>query len=159
MTTWVLDVFLSFVCNRPISQIPRYTCPISHDAPFRTEMCTFMFWMVHSRIWAGVLCGLWMLSIILVLPDCCQFRDSRWMCKNAGEIWYFIFNHIHQSTIFETLTYVANEILFCWQGFTLYPHLSTYLCQQPTRSTYSTKFVWKSHCLMAIDVKCWHLVS
>ena len=36
--------------NRPISQIPQYTCPISHNAPFRTEMCIFLFWMVHCRI-------------------------------------------------------------------------------------------------------------
>ena len=33
--------------NRTNSQIPQCTCPISHNASFRTEMCTIMFWMVH----------------------------------------------------------------------------------------------------------------
>ena len=28
--------------NRPISQIPKYSCYISHNAPFRNEMCTFL---------------------------------------------------------------------------------------------------------------------
>ena len=29
--------------NSPISQIPQYTCLISHNTPFRTEMCPFLF--------------------------------------------------------------------------------------------------------------------
>ena len=33
------------------SQIPGCTCSISHNAPFRTEMCTFLFWMEHCGIW------------------------------------------------------------------------------------------------------------
>ena len=37
--------------NRPISQIPQCTWSISHNAPIRTEMCTFLFWMVHCGIW------------------------------------------------------------------------------------------------------------
>ena len=37
-------------CSRTISQIPQCTCPTSHNAPFRTEMCTFLFWMVHSGL-------------------------------------------------------------------------------------------------------------
>ena len=32
------------------SQIPQCTCPISHNALFRTEMCTFLFRMVHWGI-------------------------------------------------------------------------------------------------------------
>ena len=31
--------------NGPNSQIPECTCTISHNAPFRTEMCTFLCWM------------------------------------------------------------------------------------------------------------------
>ena len=27
--------------------IPQCTCSISHNAPFRTEMCTFLFWIEH----------------------------------------------------------------------------------------------------------------
>ena len=37
--------------NWPTSQILQCTCLISHYAPFRTEMCTFLFWMVHCGIW------------------------------------------------------------------------------------------------------------
>ena len=36
---------------RPISQIRKCTSPISHNTPFRTEMCTFLFWMEHCGIW------------------------------------------------------------------------------------------------------------
>ena len=37
-------------CNWPKLQIPWCTCPISHNAPFRTKICTFLFWMVHCGI-------------------------------------------------------------------------------------------------------------
>ena len=43
--------------RRPISQIPQYTCPIFHNAPFRTEMCTFLFWMVYCGIWDDYIVG------------------------------------------------------------------------------------------------------
>ena len=33
------------------SQIPECTGSISHNAPFRTEMYTFLFWMGHCGIW------------------------------------------------------------------------------------------------------------
>ena len=44
---------------RPISQsqIPECTCSISQNAPFRTEMCTFLFWMEHSGIWNRCILG------------------------------------------------------------------------------------------------------
>ena len=45
------------VYNRPNSQIPQCTCPTSHNAPFRTEMCTFLFWMVHCGIWYRCIVG------------------------------------------------------------------------------------------------------
>ena len=34
------------------------TCSISHNAPFRTEMCTFLFWMEHCGIW-NIQCAFW----------------------------------------------------------------------------------------------------
>ena len=36
--------------SRPISQIPECTCSISHNARFRKEMWTFLFWMEHCGI-------------------------------------------------------------------------------------------------------------
>ena len=43
--------------NRPISQIPECTCSISHNAPFRTEICTFLFWVEHCGIWNRCIVG------------------------------------------------------------------------------------------------------
>ena len=43
--------------NLPNSQIPECTCAISHNAPFRTEMCTFLFWMEHCGIWNSCILG------------------------------------------------------------------------------------------------------
>ena len=43
--------------NWPNSPIPQCTCPISHNAPFRTEMCTFLFWMVNCGIWNRCIVG------------------------------------------------------------------------------------------------------
>ena len=44
---WIQIWSMLFLCNWPNSQIPQCTCSISHNAPFRTEMCTFLFWMVY----------------------------------------------------------------------------------------------------------------
>ena len=45
------------ILDRPVSQIPQCTCSISHNAPFRTEMCTFLFRMVHCGIWNRCIMG------------------------------------------------------------------------------------------------------
>ena len=36
--------------NRNVLQIPHCICPTPHNTPFRTEMCTFLFWMVLCGI-------------------------------------------------------------------------------------------------------------
>ena len=51
------SLLLGHLSNRPVSQIPQCTCSISHNAPFRTEMCTFLFWMVHCGIWNRCIVG------------------------------------------------------------------------------------------------------
>ena len=38
----------------PNPRIPQWTCSIPHNAPFRTEMCTFLVWMVHHGICNGI---------------------------------------------------------------------------------------------------------
>ena len=43
------DVFP--IVNWQVLQIPECTSPISNNTSFRTEMCTFLFWMVHCGIW------------------------------------------------------------------------------------------------------------
>ena len=42
-------LLLEPILNRPSSQIPQCICCISHNAPFRTEMCTCLFSMVLNR--------------------------------------------------------------------------------------------------------------
>ena len=43
-------ISFSHCVNRPISQIPQCTCSISHNAPFRTEMCTHIS-VLNSALW------------------------------------------------------------------------------------------------------------
>ena len=38
---------------------PQCNCPITHNTAFRTELCTFLFWMVHCGVWEGALWDLW----------------------------------------------------------------------------------------------------
>ena len=49
-TMWLMK---NIICpiDRLISQISVYTCFIAHNAPFRTEICIFLFWMGHFGIW------------------------------------------------------------------------------------------------------------
>ena len=46
----VISLVLRLSYNWPNSQIPECTCSIFHNAPFRTEICTFLFWMEHCGI-------------------------------------------------------------------------------------------------------------
>ena len=51
--SWLVDGkvgWFGWIYKRPNSQIAQCACPISHNTPFRTEMCTFLFWMVHCKI-------------------------------------------------------------------------------------------------------------
>ena len=76
--------------NRPISQIPQFTCPIchntpfrtenvnkscpiSHKAPFRIEMCTFLFWMMYCGIWDKCLVG-----PVRLVYNCTKHEGSLW---------------------------------------------------------------------------------
>ena len=49
--------------NRPNSQIPQCIYPISHNALLRTEIHTYVFWMVHHGIWDRCIVGFWHRSI------------------------------------------------------------------------------------------------
>ena len=50
------------------SWIPQCSCSISHDATFRTEMCAFLFWMVHCVIWNKCIVG-FIILVYSVLTD------------------------------------------------------------------------------------------
>ena len=54
----VAKIFLCGLKKKEInSQIPQCICSISHDVLFRTEMCIFLFWMVHCGIWNSCIVG------------------------------------------------------------------------------------------------------
>ena len=46
-----------------------YTCSISHNARFRTEICTFLFWMLHCEIWDPYIVGFVNLHLFHI-PQC-----------------------------------------------------------------------------------------
>ena len=45
------DVTITYPHSQGNRPIPEHTCSISHNAPFRTKMYTFLFWMGYSGIW------------------------------------------------------------------------------------------------------------
>ena len=66
--------------NRLISHIPECTCSISHNAPFRTEMCTFLFWMEHCGIWNRCILGFFKSNQFK-----CYHQELRY---NQHGLWY-----------------------------------------------------------------------
>ena len=77
--------------NRPISQIPQCTCPISHNAPFRTEMCTctFLLWMVYCGIWDRCIMGFvrWVYYSLTITMPVYVGRD--WFCCITEVLWCY----------------------------------------------------------------------
>ena len=68
-------------------QTPSCTCPISNNTPFRTDMCTFLFWMMFCRIWDGCIVG-YLRGVYLGPPT---RRSARWpncCTKHNFDIWY-----------------------------------------------------------------------
>ena len=60
--------------NWPDSQVPECTCSISHNAPFRTDTCKFLFWMEHfCSEWNR--CILWGVKLFYS-----AFRNPMWKC-------------------------------------------------------------------------------
>ena len=53
----ISELYQLNIVKTPISQITPCNCPISHNKPFRTEMCTFLFWMVYCEIWDRCIMG------------------------------------------------------------------------------------------------------
>ena len=68
--------------NRPISLILQCTCPISHNAPFRTERCTFLFWMVHCGIWDRCIVGF--VNLVYCIIASCQLNHLPWWHKSVS---------------------------------------------------------------------------
>ena len=58
--------------NWPNSQIPECTYSLSHNAPFRTEMCKYLFWIEHSGIWNWCILGFVKLVYWCLVPVSAQ---------------------------------------------------------------------------------------
>ena len=81
----------------PNSQIPECTCSISHNAPFRTEMCTFLFWMGHCGIWNKCILGFVKLvsctkgvAVIVQKASFANIPTNDWVfsCVSASAVMY-----------------------------------------------------------------------
>ena len=68
----VVELIPTKSSNWPDSQIPECTCSISQNAPFRIEMCIFVFWMEHCGKWNRCTLGFAKLiySVVLSMASC-----------------------------------------------------------------------------------------
>ena len=90
------------------------TCSTSHNAPFRTEMCTFLLWMVHCGMWNRcILCFVRLVyrgSFVSSTYDLCTPMELRCLAHLYGIfhydfIWSFILNHAIYETSYEIFTH------------------------------------------------------
>ena len=81
-------VFSVLLNSWPNSQIPECTCSISHNAPFRTEMSTFLFWMEHCGIWNRCILGFEKLV-------CCRRFETPWHLLRHYNEWR-VHHHVNQ---------------------------------------------------------------
>ena len=59
------------MCNRPVSQVPKCTCPISHSSPFcNRNVCTFL--LQNGELW-----------------DICVMREGFLAATKQLYKWYF----------------------------------------------------------------------
>ena len=87
---------------------PHCISPISNNAPFRTEMCTFLFWMVHCGIWEKCIVGFvrlvyWPQRTDYFLPSMINnfnYPPPYWeMIKNTEKIFAFPKTDLAQGSI------------------------------------------------------------
>ena len=62
--------------NCTTSRIPQCSRSLSHNAPFRIEMCTFLFWMVS--------CGIWNRCIVRFVRLICVHKMSNKICRPSN---------------------------------------------------------------------------
>ena len=87
-----------YILNRPISQIPHCTCPISHNALFRTKMCAlFSEWCIMGN-------GIGALWDLRIRPD--GWSDSLWKTK----LICLKYNSQCQGAIYDNAVINDNEI-------------------------------------------------
>ena len=72
--------------NWPNLQISECTCSISHNVPFRTEMCTFLFWMEHCVIWNRCILRF---AKLVYWPVLGESTDDRFPNKGPARVGYW----------------------------------------------------------------------
>ena len=87
---------------RPISQTPQSKCLIPHNTPFRTELCTFRFFIAHCWIWTNALwylcnwsLGHFRLKIYVILLACVSSDSPNWQRKMCN--WALVSNICNDS--------------------------------------------------------------
>ena len=92
-------------------------CSISHNSPFRTEMCTFLFWMMHCGIWNCCIVGFVRLvycaryGSISVLTHCSLMMPYGFMDLGQQWIWLWLGAWWHQAITWSVVDIPVNEIL------------------------------------------------
>ena len=82
--------------NWPNSQISECTCSISHNAPFRTEMCKFLFWMEHCGIWNRCVLG-----FVKLVPPMMIKLASWWLLISFYTVIRILKSNIHTHRYFQ----------------------------------------------------------
>ena len=83
--------FMIYLCNWPYSQITECTSSISQNAPFRTEMCTFLFWMKHCGNGTGAFWYLWNWSIAVLCSILCKSWSH---CRGWDKIMFQMMTYV-----------------------------------------------------------------
>ena len=89
-------------------KIPEFTCPISHNAPFRTEMCTFLFWMVHLGCGTG---ALWDLSIWSIVMSAWANTSLFYAILNTCQMLSYF--HMYIQVWIQTPAYTISITIYC----------------------------------------------
>ena len=71
---------------RSLEQILQCSCPISNVAPFKTKICTILFWMVHRGICDRCIVGFVRLVYLLTPMQCLRYVtiQSKLISKGHG---------------------------------------------------------------------------
>ena len=95
----------------PILQTPQSTWHKSHNAAFRKEFCTLLFWMVHSGIWDRCIVGFVFFSMhhqcvvpsfhifLHHTPGACRCREAGMATDHAWSYHGWVFPSIHNITL------------------------------------------------------------
>ena len=128
-TRWPSLVKKSFANIIPISQIP-----ISHKTPFRTEMCTFLFWMVHCGIWDRCMMGF---VNLVYLTYVFKYRPNvllwTWMSRGLLLILTYVSNTFLMDSLLTFFIMYFFRIHLNWFSYSFITILMRYYCEKNSK--------------------------